>query len=693
MAVAQTEAEDLPLIEEQVDTGLDELLGSYRATYTPGSEIKDELHNHYALIPSQPLAEFSHGFGKAFAARDLMQAERAMYAVVLDNEVPYRRLVDEVGNFNHPNMVGLIDSGTVQCSHVNEARQVLFIERPKGTLLSEFMKTTPKLHEHRVIDFILQPLVKALLALREKKFSHGHIHPNNVYVGDTTMLGECYSAPCGSLGHFIFEPPERLCDPLGRGEANEKSDVYALAVLAYTLLYNTDRFKNMPQQEFARLAMDGGIYNMFAGHHEFSDTFQDFFRGVLIDDPNERWDLTQVAQWLGGKRFNMIAPSAPKEASRSFAFIGQNYFGRRPLAHALHSNWREALKDIRSMKLDRWCEVSLHRPEMAERVERTLRLAGDASTDRQVSDMLTRIISILDQAGPLRSMSVSTRPDGIGPMLANCMRLGSQNELGQLLNMIETDVANYWSELDEFNKQEGPSLWKLARLRQFLKSPAFGFGIERALYDLNPSLSCQSELLRRYHITEAVDVLKALDAMSRNLAPDTSFTDRHLAAFVATKVDITKEIRLFELQTLPALANNPELVVLRILARAQQRQDRLQLIGLTTWAAMRIEKMLDEIHNRASRKHLKLKLKKLAATGNLTELLGVVNKEVAQKDHQGFVQAIALHQINHQKIERFQNPRLIDYYAKELGGKMASTISYFILAVTSYVTLSNWLGI
>lgn len=201
-------------------------------------------------------------------------------------------------------------------------------------------------------------------------------------------------------------------------------------------------------------------------------------------------------------------------------------------------------------------------------------------------------------------------------------------------------------------------------------------------------------MLRQHHVTTASDALKALDAVAKNLAPDTSFTDRHLAAFIASKIDVSKEVRLLDLSTIPTLANNAELIVLKILARAQARYERLQLVGLTTWAAMRIEKMLDEIHNRVTRKELKMELKRLAQSGVLADVLSaVVNRDIALRDHEGYAKAIANHQINSAKIERFQNPKLIEKSATELGGRLATNISGIALTITFFVVLIDFMGL
>ena len=684
---------EIPMLEEQVDTGLQQVLDTYRAAYIPGGEKKDNLADRFTLYPSRQVPEFDHAYAKGFEARDDFNPARLTYAMVCDNNMPVRlQAAADLVSLVNPNVTTLLGHGTVNCSHLGEARTVLFFERPRGQRLSEITKQGARLHEHKVIDHVLQPATKALIAMREKRTSHGHIHPGNFYLSDTSQLGECISAPCSTLSHYLYEPLERLmADPLGRGESTEQSDVYSLAILAYDLMYGLDKIKAFPREVFIDRAINFGTYNVFANNREFSDMFQDFFRGILNDNPAERWNLEQIQQWLGGKRFNMIAPSAPKEASRPIDFVGQSFFSRRMLANALHTHWRESLKEIKNLRIDRWCEMSLHRPELAEKLDRSLRVAGHGSTDAQLNDMLTRVVSILDPAGPLRSRELSLRPDGIGPVLADVVHHNGP-ELGQLNSFIENDFGNFWSEQADSNKtpEISATVWRLQRTRPYLKSKALGFGLERTLYELNPSMCCQSPLVKHYHVMSSIEMLKTLDALASQLGPDASLVDRHVAAFIANRIDMGKEIRLNDLSSIPALADNPELLMLKLLAKAQQKHARLQLVGLCTWAAMRVEKLIDQIHNRIIRKRLKLQLKKYALTGNLFEVMtSIINSDVTFHDQDGFSKAIALHQINQDRIERLRNEDILDYKAKRAGGKMAMIISYTALVITSYITLSN----
>jgi hypothetical protein len=155
---AQMNAPEIPLIEEQVDTGLQPLLDSYRSSYVPGGEKKDDLMGRFTLYPSRALPEFDHAFAKAYEAHDDFNTSRLVYAMVCDNNMPTRaQAATDLATFVHPHVTTLLGSGTVNCSHLGESRTVLFMERPRGTRLSESIKQNVRLHEHKVIDFVLQP--------------------------------------------------------------------------------------------------------------------------------------------------------------------------------------------------------------------------------------------------------------------------------------------------------------------------------------------------------------------------------------------------------------------------------------------------------------------------------------------------------------------------------------------------------
>ena len=686
--------DEIPLIEEQVDTGLKALLESYKSPHNRSGEKKDELFGRFTILPDQRLEEFDHPFAKAYRATDENNMQRSVYAMVCERGLPYRdNSIQAMLGVNKHEITMLLGAGNVSCSFLNEARHVIFLERPSGVRLSDTLKVQPRLHEHRILDYVIQPVLQGLLALREKKTSHGNICASTLYISDSSILGECYSAPAGTLTHYLYHPLERMmCGHLGFGEANEKSDIFALGMLAYELMYGLEKIKAVPKDDYIRMVMNFGTYQLLTNNRSQSEAFQDFFRGIFNDNPVERWGIDQLSQWSSGKRFNMTAPVPMKEAARPITFLGESYVNRRLFGNALQRYWREASKELKSLKIDRWCESSLHKSDLAAAIERLLRVGGEGSDEKQLNDMLTRVIATLDPTAPIRTMALSLRPDSIGIILANMMNGEPSPELTQLTDLIDTDVSTYWAGLSEGNKlgDVPQTLWRLQRAKQYLKRKNYGFGLERVLYELNPSLPCQSPMLVHYHITTVPDVLKTLDSLAQTLGPNSNFLDKHLAAFIACKIDMGKEIRMSDLVSVKSMERHEELIVLKILAKAQQKHDIFPLVGLSAWAATRVELMLDDVHNRILRKKLKLQLKKLSLTGKIAEaILPILSRDVAQNDMKGFTQAIAIHQLTYKRIERYENPRLIEYYARESGGKIATFISYAVLFLTCYITISN----
>jgi hypothetical protein len=453
-ATADAEEREIMLLEEQVESGLTKLLQDYRPNYALGGTNRDSINDHFTINLNQPLPQFDHALAKAYSVTDSNDPDRQIYAMVLDNSIPYRTEVAErLLNFQHPHLTMVLGCDRVKLSTLGESRQVILFDRPAGKSLTEMRKTQPRMHEHHVIDHILQPLCKALLALRDKEIVHGSINPDRVYLGDELSLAECVSAPSSYFQPYIYEPLERLmCDPIGKGIGDEKADVYAVGMLAYDLIYGLEKAKQIPKEKFIQMGLNIGIYHVLSNNLDFSDAFTDFFRGIFNDNLDERWGLDQLSSWLGGKRFNMIVPPAPREASRSIAFAGTEYFSRKSLANAFHRRWKEALKEVKNIKIDRWCEMSLHRPELSEKIERVLRIGGEASTEKNNADMMMRLIAILDSTGPIRTMNLALRPEGFGLRLAEFVRQGNPLEMGQLLDAIEQDIPNYWSTLSEGTK-------------------------------------------------------------------------------------------------------------------------------------------------------------------------------------------------------------------------------------------------
>lgn len=689
--------EDLALIEEHVDSGLTSLLESY----TPGYRYEDVplngIPDRFMIDMNQPLPQFDSHSAKAYMATCLFQSSRQVYALVCDPRSPYQmRTIEKMRGMQHASLLTLHDAQPVRLSQLDAVRLVLFLDKPMGARLSDLLANGKTFHENYVIEQFLTPIVEGLAVMAEQDIFHGRINPDHIFVDEKVVLGECLSELPGLSQPALYEPVERaLADPCGKGSATSKSDGYSLAILAYEMLYGLERYRSVDPITYIKNIHEYGSYHLLTTNRDITDTFNDFFRGLLNEDKHERWGLEHIRQWLGGKRYNIIQPSLPKEASRALTFNGQEYVSLRALAQAIFRNWARAGKELRGARVDRWLEMSAHRRETAEKVERILRSTGGESATAQKlnNEFAARMIVALDPTGPLRMEKIALNVDGLGPCIAHFLLNGMHQELGLLVEVINCDLPNFWADMSEAEKtpETSNTLWKLQHIRLQISMKAIGFGMERAMYTLNPNLPCLSEMLLRYHVTTAEEALAVLDALAVSKGRDTSLLDRHLSAFLASRLEMNKEVKFHQLAKMPALRDNPELQSLHILMLAQERLDKRKLVGLATWCAMRLEKLAENIHNRRTRRQLIEALRNAAATGYLSRVLAVlVESDLAKEDQNGFTRASALYARNFKRLGVLENPKTVAHMSRDLGGRISVFISYLILGITVYVLLEQY---
>ncbi len=682
------------------DSGLESFLENFKPKPFGGGNKPDHLHDRFHLLAQQPLPEFSHKLGQAYAATDNINEGKSVYAVVLDRAIPYRlKLMETFSAVTSPHLQQTLGNGSMLFSATNQWHQVAFFEKPVGTKLSALLSSGQRMHEHQMIDRVLSPLLSVLKIYRDKEMVHGSLNTDTILTGDTTMVMESASSPCGYFQHYLFEPLERMmADQSARGVSDERCDVYAVAVVAFEMIYGLDHLRKLTREEFIDRALDIGTYHLFSQGLDLSDNMADFFRGAMSDNLDERWDIEHFQNWLGGKRYNMIVPPTPREATRPLNYRGRDYFSKRSLAHTFHKTWRTTLKDIREIRLDRWFEMSMHKPEMADRVERILRIGGSGSSEKINNDMMTRLIGLLDPIGPLRTTNYSVRVEGMGIMLADLFKSGMPTEMHELIDLIEMDTPNYWAYLTDGARALDPAkaaylsqmLWRLQRAKPYLKIRSLGFGVERILYELNSNLPCQSEMIKSFNCLSIGDVLRALDTIAPTQAKASSLIDRHIAAFLACKLDLSKELKIQDVGAVPGLSSNQELVALRILSRAQQKNDKEKYVGLGIWAAFRVEKMLTYIHNRTLRAKLIAKLKPAAASGDVNEVISVVvNREVLATDQEGFNRALQKHKANQKMIDDLNDPKRMQRMSQMLGSRVSSSLGYVVLMASFYVSLAK----
>lgn len=672
---------------EAVQSKLKEFMKQYSPTISKGE--KDMVQGRYHIHLSEPLPEYNTPGSIAYAATDNMEAGKQFIALVCEpGKVQRYHLIEQMPTIEHRAVLPMRAAAHTQLSAGDAERLVVVYERPLGRKLSEIMKQKRFSHNpHYLLEHILIPIITGLEHFHALDMAHGLVNPDNIYYDDqVAVLGPCVTEPCGVGQPFIYESLERMqAHPSGKGEGTTSQDYYALAVMLLVILHGPEHLSNVSQEALMFHILKEGAYHTLMRDKEVPEIFYDFLRGTMTQSPEERWGEKQLKAWLGGKRYNVLPPPPPADAVRPFEFKDILVNNRRELAHLFALDWPHMLGAIQGATLSHWVTVSLRNKELAEVIARLCRSALEAAgkNEIQTSEMLMNIVLLLDPLGPLRIRQMAWHIEGINTAFVEMYGQKNTVELQFMAKFVETNMANYWVAMQEKRKPdfEMPArtldlIQRLDRLRNCIRNAGFGFGLERMMYDINPEMPCLSELFENKYVRTLPQLLKQLDKMCTTIDAE-DIMDRHIAAFIASKLHIHNEIRLNELSAIPALATSRNMVALYLLAMVQERVEPMRLPGLTHWFALRLLPLMDSIHSRTLRQKMKTMLGNLAPLG-LTQKMSdlLIMADYAEADSNGFEKALETYRKNAGEIISLKQPERLERDTYRMGLNMATLLSY-----------------
>lgn len=640
------------------------------------------LKDRYDIGLDQPLPHLDTLPAVAHQAVLRRDPKRRIFALVCDPKLPPRLAgMAAMHRITHRNIMGVVDWGVIYWPPEGRRCPVLILEQPNGKpAFPSLDAEMPPMLEERVILQFVKPVINALRELHGAGLVHRAIRPDNIYFDETlggeAVLGECVSAPAGVAQPVAYETIQGgQCAPAGRGEGGQEQDLYAVGVTMLALLTGKSPGSGQDDQLLLREKLVLGSYGALAQKLRVSLTMLEPLRGLLNDDPKERWGVEQLLLWSAGRRLSPKQQVLPTKGSRPFVFMGQNLSTAREVAHAFAGNFDEALVPVTDGTIDQWLRRSLSEDEKVEAMNAAKGAGGDP--DRMVS----RAIISLDPDGPIRLREFRATLDGIATLLASH---GDDARARQLFaQVIHHGLIPFWLEMQQRAQADQMRIMtKFERIRTVLDRAQHGFGIERVIYELNVEWPCLSPLFDRDYVPLLEYLLPALDRLAAQSedAPK-RLVDRHIAAFVAThsKRGIGSELSDLDNDDpgMQALAQ------VRLLSAVQSQGQILELPNLCRAAVSLLEPSIERFHSASRRKVVREKLTRAAVSGKLSEVIGVVDnyQEVAD-DKRLFDRAVAdytdvVNQLNKIASDR----RNLLALSKDMGGQVGSTISLLLASV------------
>lgn len=660
------------------------------------------LSERFAIIPDQRMPEFDTEFGKAFAVRDL-KPKNEVYGMILQSNVPIRfKTIELLRKFFNPCFANIMDSGFVNVANGDYGEFALILEKPKGVTLTSFVeerlakKRSEKsenedrgesLISEESIFQIVSPLNSILKYFEDNEISHGRIRPDNIFYNPNSeykiILGEGVSGPAGFSQLQQFEPVERAqAMPIAKGEGDVSHDFFALGVLVFYLATGIIPGEGVDPVAFLTQRINKGTYNTYVGNIDLPPVITDILRGLLTEDKHERWRSEQVENWTRGKRTNIIRPSVRKEATRPFIFLGQEFVNRKALANAFYLNWAEAALAIREGKVVKWLELSVNDKECAEEVQGLIKTTGgEKSRSRQDDDeLVSKLLIVMDPSSPIRYHAYAAHLDGIGTMLSYSISLSKHNEIQHFADLLKLNLTDFKATRGSVENRNDRVMFQ--RLHQYIRMGGFGFGVERCLYELNPNLPCQSMFLRKEFITEVSQLLHFLNDNIGNLNIQ-DIVDRHMAAFIGSKLELVQEIRIKFMEKLGSQKAKKQMQNLAFLAFAQKKTGIQKLTGLTNYMGDKMSLIVDSFHGKTIKREVRSELKSVSATGSLEAMLQLLSRsDYVQRDVEGFRKARQEFSVASNEVRFIKDQQNFSRYynsSYQFGLQLSCVISFLFL--------------
>lgn len=653
------------------------------------------LGGRFSVQTEAPLAHLDTPGGTAYAAQSLAEPGRTVYALVHDPHTPHRQHVAESLIANPiPGMTGPLAQEVVVIPTPagEQERLVSFVELPKGKPLFKGKAAGLPMTRERLTDNIIPALIYGLVTLHDRGLTHRAIRPGNIYFAPddprSATLGDGFSAPAGATYDPIYETLDRcFAESHARGEGEPADDLYALGVTVLALVLGRPPGADKSAKELLEARVAQGSFRAAMGNAKLPHALHKLVRGLMADDPKQRWQMSDVLTWIDGHETDSRPSLAHWALSQPVRFAGVRHHDRRLLADAMARNADLAFEFFSDKNTITWLRSLTGGDAVGERIEKLLTggLFGSQRLGTRARHMeLAKVCQILHPTGPFRYYGWSIAPDGLGPAVARVFHGQDRAQLARLHELMSERLIGKLAEIAALDNPGNGVSKTVQAVATFAGRSTLGFGLERALYQLNPKLTCLSQKFAGKIVDTETRLLTALDRLSEAGAKE-GLMDRHIAAFCASRIP-QAEPMIRRLDPEGAGSGKTALALLELFARLQQKFKVEALPSLASALAAEIKPLARSLRFKNRREQFLAALDKAAKSGDLTRMHAALDFANAEsKDREEFsraAQLFAIIEAERKKLGRGLDPH--NARAARRGQQIAAGLATLVLLATIF---------
>lgn len=656
----------------------------------------------YCIYPDAPIAELNEEGALAFQASEKGGSVEEHYALIYHPHTPPRlNILEGLKTINDTHMFTLVEWGLIDWPQPVSRRICVLLKIINGKpFVPDIHQSFTPLSEDELSESIIEPCYRIFEAFSLRGLTYRSLRTTNIFLTEkgrrNLIMGHCLNYYPAYQQPALFEPIESaLTMPCARGEGTIGDDLYSLGVLIAVMTLGYHPFHDKSEEEVVEQKLKSGSFGAIVGNSKVTVALLEPLKGLLIDDPHERWTLKDLKSWIDGRRLNARQPVVPKRATRPFSFEGNDYYYLNTLLLSIMRNANKGMAVFKNPSFHHWLKRSLGHEnlslELEAQHEALMKNSGGGTPEKLTSRILMNVNPIL----PIFFKGLSFQIKGVGPALAYFFDKSDNRQI--TAEAIGSRLPTHWIGAQ---KKVLPHNTKMLdffeRAPRTLASKDLGQGIERALYDLNPHYPCISPLFKDIAVLNVDSLLLTLEEIAPNNIGKTEPYDRHILAFIASRGRAIGEglVGTFKRDI---SGQNPALAVLRLYAQHQKQMQKkniaTHLPNLAKWILSYSSQGVASYYNLERQKSVEKQLENLTADGNLQALLDVADNLILhlQDKHEYNDARKFFHEVSSFIGMLEDEKKHIDKISFLIGSRIAAIISTGIAVLGSLIVLFNFL--
>ncbi|MBY0428600.1 MAG: hypothetical protein K2Q32_05215, partial [Alphaproteobacteria bacterium] len=339
---------------------------------------------------------------------------------------------------------------------------------------------------------------------------------------------------------------------------------------------------------------------------------------------------------------------------------------------------------ITNQDLTRWISHGFSDDKAIKNLDHAITATRTQRFGPEDERLVSNVQIALDPLAPIRYRGIRVYPTGIAALMTQMILTDAP--MTNFAELVLNGLPTVWYSYQHDTKQGGLilAIQTCEKAVEIIQNKSLGFGLERFLYDMTPTLPCLNPQVRDRYALSPKQLLEALER--RAPLGGLQLIDRHIAAFLMSRDKKISQIIMQNIDQVRDMTRR-NIGILNLYTNLQEQYGPDHLKNLAAILLPLTEEAVKRFHNRPRQERVRKELKAAAATGRLANLLILVDDtDTVILDAQEFVAAKVLYRETEEEAERLVNyakdkKLLAEQAGQPLAAVIAVGISFFSLLI------------